>query len=475
VKHRLREVREEAATRVKKAFQSAGKSPWLVAYDANGIQEFIAANSRPIAMRGASTLLGLFDGAQREDRRCVYAGGGRGLLLADSPVEAETLARAVERDFRHQTCGGVLATSVVPLDLKDEGGSLTLLRLKLELAKDAALPPGGELPQGRTDACDDCRSYRRHAASPRPNSTGEQVCRRCLAVVTCGQSLSERRWSLVDLSDDPRVAVVSADGNNLGSLFASLSTLNACAQVSDLVAEVFTQAQQKAAEPCAGKLVSVASGGDDVRVFLPPRHALDYVETLTRQVEEGLEIAAGLLTQVLTPPQKTQLQAAGVGIGLLVADATFPASRLIALAHTLEDQAKRRCRTSPTGQAARSAVDLEVMTAGALRLEAHDGRPEDDGRPFSLASSSWNRQLQAARALARVESSQRAWLAEMHRLEPTEALNHFRYQVARSRGWQLYFETIGVDWREKRLLDQQLPSPGLLSLVRLLEAPPCKN
>lgn len=460
---------QEALQQVRRARNQAGSTPWLVAYDANAIQDLIAANSRPIAMKGTSALIGEFDRHYLSRADAVFAGGGRGMLLVSTREAAEQLCTDIENDFRRRTHGAVMATGAGPYNHAEQKESLDLLRLRLELAKDMAQPPGGILPTARQDSCDDCQAFRKGPPSPRPNSTGEFICDRCAAMIRHGQLTSENRWSLVDLSDATQVAVLSADGNNLGSLFATLPSLEACATVSALVGEVFLLAQAAAAERVNNRLISVASGGDDVRAFLAPELCIPYLETLTEQVEAGLETAAGILSSVLSAVAKEQLQRAGIGVGILIADATFPASRLISLAHRLEDQAKLGCRSSTRRSAFRSAVDLALMSAGELQIEAREVQDTRDGRPFSLESQTWKRTLQQATALKAVESSQRAWLAEMHQLEPAEALNLFRYQVARSDKWQHYFDVIKVDWRQKQRLDDAIPTAGLLTLAKLLE------
>lgn len=464
-----------AIQRTDRALQQAGPNPWLVAYDVNGIQALITANSRPIAMKGASELLKAFDQTYLRKPETLFAGGGRGMLILSSQDQANALEQALTDQFRARTHGGVLATARAPFQRAEEAASLALLRLRLDLAKDSAPAPGGSLPTGRQDACADCDAFQAITVSTRPNADGERICQRCAAFIRTGQDAAENRGSLVALSNSPQVAVISADGNNLGQLFSKLSTLRACAAVSALVGEVFTQAQEAAAKPIGNRLISVASGGDDVRAFLAPSDGLAYVETLTRQVEEGLELAAGMLSPHLSPEEKAALQTAGLGVGLLIADATFPASRLISLAHGLEDNAKVRCRDESTRRGWRSGLDLALMTAGELQVEERDPRDTRDGRPFSLDARQWPITLKQAGELCKVESSQRAWISELNRMETAEAHNLFRYQVARSKKWQAYFDTIKVRWQNKMDVVEHMPRPGLLTLARLLEKHPSET
>ena len=51
----------QIADGVTRTVAEAGATPWLVGYDANGIQELITASGRPISMRGASEAILAFD------------------------------------------------------------------------------------------------------------------------------------------------------------------------------------------------------------------------------------------------------------------------------------------------------------------------------------------------------------------------------------------------------------------------------
>ncbi|MFM7201175.1 MAG: Cas10/Cmr2 second palm domain-containing protein [Myxococcota bacterium] len=470
----LKSLCKKTEANTRKAIQQAGARPWLVAYDVNGIQSLIAANSRPIAMYGASQWLKQFDTQQRKRAGAIFAAGGRGMLLASSEDKAKQLQHELKHTFFEQSFGGVLATASSPYDTKSAKSCLELLRTRLELAKDGATVPGGELPTSRADACADCHAFKGTVPSPRPDARHELICPRCDAFIRLSGK-SVKQGSLIELSPDQQVAVVSADGNNLGQLFSSLSTLELCATVSALVGEIFAGAQTKAAAAVGNALISVASGGDDVRAFLAPKDSLTYVLCLTQTIEEGLTDAAEILSSVgkysvlEETGAKNTLKAAGLGVGLLIANGAFPASRLLSLAHQLEDHAKQGCREGGW----RSGLEVALMTAGELRIEAQTLDLYRNGHPFSLDADDWKQTRIGAEALKRVQSSQRSWLADIHRAEVMEeAHNQFRYQVARSESWKHYFASIGADWKQKEVMIDDMPKPGLLTLARLLEKIP---
>lgn len=52
---------KQIADGVTRTVAAAGARPWLVGYDASGIQELITASGRPISMRGASEAILAFD------------------------------------------------------------------------------------------------------------------------------------------------------------------------------------------------------------------------------------------------------------------------------------------------------------------------------------------------------------------------------------------------------------------------------
>lgn len=68
-----------SVNRVREALGTVGRAPWLVGFEAVGIQDFIAANGRPLAMEGASRLVERFD---REIRDASGAGSGGGTVFA---------------------------------------------------------------------------------------------------------------------------------------------------------------------------------------------------------------------------------------------------------------------------------------------------------------------------------------------------------------------------------------------------------
>lgn len=496
----IHQIRE----RVAEALRQAGETPWLVGYDVNAIQELVTAGSRPIAMHGASQTIADYDCRERERPRNIFAGGGRGISVVDSRADAERLARALPDEFRRVSVVGVMATAAVPLEPDRAGASLRWLRHKLELAKDEAPPPGGRLPARRADECANCQSYLATERSTRDGKE-ERLCARCdrmMRGVRRDPRSREMSSSLLDVAaSDPNprfrrsVAAVSADGNNLGALFERIETLEELAGASEAVRRIFRAAHERALDAARAACrrrparpvdapeprpehvhadeihtVPLMTGGDDVRAFLPPSGLVAYAEALAAAIEEGAG-RLGDLGGLLRPHTARALGQIGVGIGAVVAGDHYPARRLMQYAHELERSAKTICGAD--GKGARSAFDVEIVTnEQTMGVDADARRHDADGRPFVL-DRRWADTCARARGLGAIPNAQRALLVEARALAPAELDNLFRYQVARSRAWQHWYEHYHVaDWRDPKAVIAHRPGAGLLTLAALLPEEP---
>lgn len=457
--------------RVAGALRSAGARPWLVGYDANGIQEIITSCGRPVSMRGASETITQFDRTAGDDPRTIFAGGGRGVCLAGSEGEAKELAEALGERFRDKTEYGVMAACYVPFDRDAEAESIRWLRHRLEIEKDAAYTPTPELPTQKELECAYCRQYPACIPHERDGEI-EKVCKRCDKMIGEGREQGEMRRSLADIAEDQRIAAVSADGNNLGALFESLSSLEELAATSQAIKSIFARAHEKALEQVRKeKRVPLMTGGDDVRAFLAPSRLLQYVETLGRTVTDEANAHVHALGDLLSPDTADQLARLGVGIGAAVADVYYPAWRLMDYAHDLERNAKRSCYGGKEGSVFDFAV---VRTEAVMVTDIEHARGKPDIRPLSLAGDEWSATLDKARSLGDIPGAQLGILAAESTMTPEEFGNLFRYQVARSDHWKRWYERCDVSWRDAEAVFKHRPDPGmfeLLALLRLTERP----
>lgn len=506
---------EEIVERVGRADADAGSDPWLVGYDANAIQELITASGRPISMRGASEAISEFDKRVCKHELAIFAGGGRGVVLARSQKEADEQARALVERYRTATRGGIMASCAVRFERGGdaEAHSIRWLRHRLEIAKGAALPPGGALPTGKEDECAYCRRYL--AAQQRTrDGQPERVCVQCSAMLDRGNDAERQRGerrgemsqSIAEIATEGWIAVVSADGNNLGALFESLGSLVELAVVSQVVADSFRSAQRQAIEPIPEKQrLPLVTGGDDVRAFLPPGEVLGYVERLTRGVESAAADHARAAGGLISHQIADDLGKLGIGIGAVIANVYYPAWRLVEYAHKLEGSAKAACRKHRW----RSGFDFTVVTTEDTMAEQPARALEPgDFLPLMPGSEPWRKALDSARALAQIPSAQLAILAaapvegeregrsrgstpraqaqrirdgERDKLDTDQAApsrdwrasdeelgNLLRYQVARSKEWRAWYTACGVDWRDPADVFKRRPTRDALQLARLL-------
>lgn len=447
------------------------KDPWLVGYDAHGIQDFITASNRPLAMLGASSTITRFDAAMAGSAsRSVFAGGGRGIELVDGQTAASARCQQFADEFALVTLGGTMSTAALPFDRNHESASLRWLRQRLELVKDACPPPGRgalSLFTRRADQCADCGTYEAEFPSESPNNPRERICRRCRDMTLAGRAnthrIGARIQSLLDVvKPGEYIAAVSIDGNNLGSFFEGLDTLAETHEASRELAKLFQDAHKQASQEIRGEHVPLATGGDDLRLFLSQSQVLGYLDVLIQELETGADRLAR------NPPFRDRLTRFGVGVGVVLADAHLPAKRLMSYAHDLERSAKRRCR--PDDARTRSAIDFAVLTAGyATRVETSE-RDQHDGRPLAFGEE-WRRYRAHAAELAMIPTSQRGLLRDPPAAESdgfAEFANQWRYQVARERTWQTWYERTGRTWRDPEKVVTERPKTVHLDLLHLL-------
>lgn len=470
--------------RVTRALERSGPQT-LIGYDANGIQAFVTRTTALPYMRGASELVKDFDRKVAKSEDCLFAAGGRGrLLMAGAPTDAEVQdeVKRLRRCFARMTRGEVLAVAAAPLEPAGEARSLTRLALELDRAKDAA-PPPTHTTLYRTEPFERCKLCRRRPCEgakwhrPRKGDALE-ICEACDAIVGRGnrgaRDDEERGMMLEDLSPTNRIAVLAADGNQMGALFASIRRLPDAVVASEAVSWIFESALEATRAACElddKRSVAPVVGGDDIRLFAGPERIFPALATLVAEIESRVDAWAGHLG--FPPAVHDRFARIGIGAGLVVGPETHPASLAIEQAHLLEDSAKRHCKD----EGYRSAVDFIHLRSGDELLAG--GQPRR--HPLGVSSSNGDAvedQFGAARcgaaALRGVPTSQRAIVLEalgrdddIRGAGDPEFLNFFRYQVARSASWQGWYEAMGRDWRDAKTLDAHAPTHAMLEIARL--------
>lgn len=441
-----------------------GRRAQLLGFEAVEIQRFVTASSRPITMQGASEALKDFDETNNRRPETIFAGGARGVMLV---ADDELSARIDELDasFRKHTAGLTLAVAHVPFDAANENEeeyALQWLWLKQRSAHDACAPESINLAAFERPSCADCRARPGEHKSPKPDSPEEMICSRCDKLIKRGsksQYARMEKWTLEDVSEEGLLGVVSADGNKLGQFFRSLKSLVALRAGSLAVNNIFDAAHHAALDrlpdPDDQRHIAPITGGDDIKVFLFPTAALDYVDALMQAVEKN---AASVAREngVLTNESRKLLENLGVGVGLVIAPYYIPATRLVDLAHDLEDDAKRYVKKNGN---CRSAVCFSVHRV--------DGEPDKNARQ-TVGAPAWTETIRRARFLRRdVPSGQRAAAAAAWDLDESERQNQHLYQVARSWAWRNWFDLCGVKWDQRDAALELLNNKGLLALAGL--------
>lgn len=486
----------------------------LVAFDTPGVHDFVFRVRRPVDVGGGSHLIADFTSLKPTTRRIrsvhqivgslghppgsvVFAGGGRGLVVV--PAHGAARLREGLEEVLRQATGGDLetVTATVAAWPQDLGAA----------AAPTAFANGGERPMSRYAAtvsalmgrlsrarstrerfadtlppkarrCDACR--RRLATVPRPRA-GEQLCVPCARRRELGgqlkkhadeartfEDLAKKDPEDPDAPTDNMIAVLYADGANVGRAFQELDSMARHRALSESVEEAFRAAYEEVRKIPGlrgeeERLLCQAPirGGDDLVVILPARAALEASRGIVRTVEAAFDSRHHPLLRdaFADAPQglRKRLDAFGVGIGIAFAELHFPVGFLVRYAEELLASAKARIRASGQGTGKdplRSALDFLVLTSGSPLSESIPGlrqrhyrtppRGREPGlllteRPFSLPEL--DRLLDGATHLRTVASSQlfalRQELLRGHAL----SRSFWRYQHARAKegdGWAAY-------------------------------------
>lgn len=471
----------DAARRVEAAITACGDHAQLIGYDVIGIQDLVFSNRRPKGIKGASSLIRQFD-EQFEQKdtptlpkgiQWIFSGGGRGFFLAENESIAKQFCDRIRDSFRQRTKSGTAIAAAVPFEKKNEAGSIVRLFQALDAAKETATPYAGEYPAGRGDECEGCGRWR-GMKQKGPEGVDERVCVACKHLIQEGRS--ERGTSLVDVAgDEGLIAVVSADGNGFGAFFQELDSLKALAAASTAVSRIFSDAHNAALASLKDRqlqYVDPVYGGDDIKLLIPPSALIPYVGGLVKNIMGSIS-AAGNLNGLLSASQEKRFQTLGIGIGAIIADPVFPATRLIDYAQELEDRAKSNALND--NATLRSSFDLEWLISYDGDAGIKSERQSSPYLPVEPASEKWEQLLTAARALSDIPSSQLTLIGQRDQYSDAEFFNLLRYQVARNPTWKRYYSACQLDWMNPAHLLQGCPDHRLLTVAKLLSRFPQKT
>jgi|GEM_PF-2941139 len=508
-----------------------GKPPLaVVAFDTPGIQKYVFAVTRPVLVYGGSRIVEKFTAPEEEGdgepgsvyevlqefaidpRPVVYAGGGGGLIVV-AKSQAADLCEALASKLYEATAGelktAVASLAVWPFDLgpdnrealsSDSLASLfdtpnsgasaylaTISAVNALLLRERSRAAVFKKTLHGHENKERCRACRVNPIAPENRNINDEKLQRCTACNKRyqegrkGKRRSEQAESFQEIVDEDDMAVVYADGANVGDVFGRLESLLQYQVFSATLQEAFRHNMLAAIEqslstredPVADRdrYQMPISGGDDLLVVLPAWAAFDLVLAFVTQVHHLFDLEnnpkLGAVFHDAPEGLRKRINLFGVGVGIAVAKHTLPIRSLVDCSTQLLKSAKLKIHESQKDPESveRSAVDFMLLTSGSplgSRVEEVRRRlyeviaAESDGEPhLRLTSRPYTfsdfRKFRDDVDILRthVETSQVYMLREEVGRGYSTSLNFWRYQIARSdekkKGWRAYLREKGVD------------------------------
>lgn len=488
-------------------------------------------DSRPFALYSLFARQGL--GLDRKSM--IYAGGGGGLLIL-AASQVKEVASAIESLLEEATGGDLASTTAClevwpdelgggPVDqaslpMNDDwrqvlpglrrgatryaetlaGVMAKLMRQRSARTRLAELIRGEEIPwlcttcNGRVDRssrllreqdrraevrCQPCQDRREHGGR------GKRVLDQAR---TFADLVAGREGEQPEDGADKAMAVIYADGANVGQAFLRVATMAQHRALSQVVDATFERARRRAAahsppfeasiEPDRMRVQTPLCGGDDLVLILPAEAAMAAARDLVDEVETAFDLNSNPLLAAAfenaSDELRGQISRFGVGVGIAIADYDFPVQFLLDYATQLLKLAKGRIRVGDC----RSAVDFLVLTSGtplnhsirALRRTPGWRRAPQGGEPgLRLTRRPYSRSdfesfLDRAGLMAQeVPTSQIHGMARELRRGHAPSRSLWRYQHARSERWTAYREALGcpLERVDALLWENSQPPDGL--------------
>jgi GGDEF domain-containing protein len=298
----------------------------------------------------------------------------------------------------------------------------------------------GEVVPGKTEVCDSCRVRKPRYLLPL-GSEKINLCGSCLQKHQVGRKMRTRfmsRYSqimdkevekasmLQAISDD--IAVVYADGNNMGGIIQNVRSLEQMAYFSRITSAAAVQACYKALD--ASGIVSfecIAVGGDDIFMIVPAKKALKFVNNLIECFNEAFRDLS----------QAFQKMPTTLSAGLVIGKYNAPIRVLTEKADQCLKKAKELIRQDRFNQ---GSVDFLIYREEYVVDGEIDENPiRTSMRPLTLAMFrtlidivEWLKaEKQGKTAIQRLQTA-----AEQVESEAEFQIS-YRYQVARSKNWLL--------------------------------------
>lgn len=354
--------------------------PYLVSFDTDRIKEYVFATDKLREIRGASALLnrlndsGYMKGVIKPicpDYKEVFFAGGSGAVLVPTEEKAKEVIRTVEEAYRRETFTASITGAYLPLAPASEterfGQRMEVAGLRLREKKDQKARRTAVMIEPYMQPCAACERYPATRESPVDN---QPVCDSCHAKREAARGRADKApddlTELGKMSRPPDyIGFIYADGNQMGELLSQMTALSNYRELATGLDKLIRDSVNDSLNrhPLHGGAIrpydQLLVGGDDLMLVTTGDFALEVALDIARRFEIGSPAVAG---KPLT-----------LGVGVVLAHASFPIAAFQRLASQLLKSAKRRCASE---NYATSVIDFMVVTAAgssdvsALREEA---------------------------------------------------------------------------------------------------------
>ncbi|GBD36210.1 hypothetical protein HRbin36_01331 [bacterium HR36] len=248
-----------------------------------------------------------------------------------------------------------------------------------------------------------------------------------------------------------RIAVIYADGNNMGELLQSARNVEDFGALSEALRrairdavfqalfEVFLRNTSPKKKKKYAPFEIIALGGDDALLVVPASDGWDVSRILIERFQNHGEIT-GLRKRLGDSSAKPVPLT--ISVGVAIADMKYPISFLVNLAQGLLKEAKRWARQTQAGTLCHLWLRAPIISESASmvlkplyykRAKSYSYRLT--ARPYTCEEA--ERLTDLARALKQLAKSQRRALAESLAKGVHVSLNYALYQAARVKGGDL--------------------------------------
>ncbi len=503
----------------------------LVGFDLPGIQGRIFDTSKRPVIRATSEMISracrqvsqkLEEAVGLPPVCVIFSGGGQGVVLAPAS-RATAVEEAIAAGFEQNNLTGLACTHLCfrPMEIIEAGGGLpaeqaevlgiagmppmALLRQRLGAKLEAARPPAfsAKIDAG-SERCAWCRTREAKEGSRAPDQ--QLICPDCAERYRFAKGLKDGEaedFAAIVEGFKPKaprtqsLAILYADGNNIGGVIEKLATLEQFQTFS----RALDRAVQDGVEQVGrsfdrlreGKhFIKLLVGGDDAMLLLPGPVALDFACELCQHVERaftpGDEVSGQDLWRAFPKdsPAREVVEQVGLSAGVVFAAPSFPIRMMLRYASECLKTAKRRAHGEKDEPKARSYVDFACVDKGAhvgtaldedrtLRLstELHGKPARLTERPYSLAEA--RLLLEEVRLLQAMPTSQVYDLRALLLDTPESGSLQVEYQLARSTAWRRFCRELSATHQKsavRYLFDSPKQGAGLATWRRRKEGGP---